>query len=52
MQHEHAEQHMVANPSSASFRQSDNLQLNSQAQKIVSNVRAYEFEDEINQLSL
>lgn len=36
----------------ATFKESDNFVLNPQATRIVSNVKAYEFEEEITQLSM
>lgn len=59
LSHENIEQNnnSVRNESADSFtagtfKENDNLILNSQADRIVSNVRAYEFEEEINHLSV
>ena len=49
MQQENKDQEVLRNQSTTS---KDNVNLTSEAAKIISNVRAYEFEEEINQLSL
>lgn len=62
MQHEQADQNRRRDDSvrnsdgslaaGGTFRENDNFVLNSQADRIVSNVKAYEFEEEINHLSV